>query len=346
MFWQRPIGTLYFSFLCLAVSVSLWCCNAAYASSTLAAVTDRGMVRCGVPVDLPGFAATDGSSQRQGFNIDFCRALAAATLGDANAVLTLPVSSIDGTAALLVKDIDVLINHTPWTLTQDAEMGEVVGVMFHDGQGFLSRQSDNVQSAQQLSNRSVCVQRNTDAYQTAEAYFKQQRMAVTLKKYRSWSKAVAAYAAGKCSVLTASRSVLSAVRSGLVRPNAHHLLPDVISKQPYGPMVRHHDSAWVDITRWVLNCWITAEELGIDRDSVNRGLKSRLSSVQRLLGRKDDIGGALGLSGDWCYRVIALVGNYGDSYQRHIGAGSALNLPRGLNALWNRGGILYAPPIR
>ena len=318
----------------------------AQASGTVDAINERGLVRCGVPQTMPGFAAIDTNDRLQGLNVDYCRAVAAATLGDANAVSLVPVSLADSAAALMVSDVDVLVHRNPWTLTQDAEVGEFVGVLFHDGQGFLSRRSDHFQSARELANRSVCVTRGSEAFATASQYFKQYRLSIMLKDYRSWDRTVAAYRAGKCTVLTADRALLAMTRSTLAQPDSHVLLPDILSKAPYGPMVRHSDTAWVDVTRWVLNCWITAEEQGIDRASVNRALKSRLPPVRHLLGRQGDAGGALGLPKNWCYNVIALVGHYGESYQRHVGTDSTLNLPRGINALWNNGGILYAPPVR
>jgi general L-amino acid transport system substrate-binding protein len=320
------------------------------ASPTLAAVRARGRLRCGVNPGLAGFALPDSRGNWRGFDADFCRALAAAVLGDPDKVVFVPLSNEQRLPGLKAGDVDVLARNTSWTFSRDAGEGvDFAGVSYFDGQGFLAPRSLNLQSAAELSGAKICVQSGSTSELNVADWFKTRSLNYTLAAYPTEARTRAAYQAEQCDVITSDISSLASARSLLNNPRAHVLLPEVISKEPLGPVVRQGDPGWTDVVRWTLNALIVAEELGVtSENAANLRKQSADPQVRRLLGAEGGFGRMLGLSDDWALRAIRAVGNYGEMFDRHLGPDSALRLERGQNALWNadRPGLLYAPPMR
>lgn len=317
-------------------------------SPTLKAVRARGELRCGVNPGLPGFAFQDNGGRWRGFNVDLCRALAAAVLGDPDKVRFTPLGNDERIAALRSGKVDVLWRNTSWTYSRDAgDQLDMAGVSYFDGQGFLVRRSLNLISAVELSTAKICVQSNATSAQNLEDFFRARGIAYTAITFDSDEKARAAYRAERCDALAADISALAAARSVMDDPAAHVILPDAISKEPLGPLVRQDDPVWTDIVRWTLYALILAEEHGVTKANAKTMKTGGDPEARRLLGEGDQ-GAKLGLDADWAYRAIVARGNYGEIFDREIGSGSALKLERGLNALWNapRPGLLYAPPLR
>lgn len=319
-------------------------------SPTLAAVRARRSLRCGVNPGLAGFALPDSRRQWRGFDVDFCRALAAAVLGDAERVTFVPLDNERRLAALKAGDVDVLARNTSWTFTRDTAEGvDFAGVSYFDGQGFLAPRSLNLQSAAELSGAKICVQSGSTSELNVADWFKARELNYTLAAYPTEAKAREAYQAEQCDVITSDISTLASARSLLSNPQAHVILADVISKEPLGPVVRQGDAGWADIVRWTLNALILAEELGVTADNAaDRRKQSSDPQVRRLLGAEGGFGRMLGLNDDWAFDAIRVVGNYGEMFERNLGPGSALRLERGQNALWSaeRPGLLYSPPMR
>lgn len=320
------------------------------ASKTLAAVKARGVLRCGVNPGLSGFAHQDGAGRWTGFDIDFCRALAAAVLGSPDKVAFIPLSNDQRFAALKAGQVDLLSRNTSWTFSRDAGEGvDFAGVSYYDGQGFLAPRDLDLQSAAELSGARICVQSGSTSELNLRDWFKarsinwQPVLAPTLDRAR------ADYEREVCDVLSADISALASARATMADQNAHVLLPDVISKEPLGPAVRQGDPGWTDVVRWTLNALILAEEFGVTRDNVDSMRKEAVSpEARRLLGVESGYGGMLGLDDGWAARAIKAVGSYGEVFDRNLGKDSALKLQRGQNALWSarRPGLLYAPPLR
>jgi len=315
-------------------------------AATLEDVKARGFVRCGVNTGLPGFSNPDRDGIYTGLDVDYCRGLAAAIFNDGAAVEFVPLSASKRFDALVGDQIDVLARNTTWTMSRDTAFGEYVGVSYYDGQGFMVRRNLGINSATELNGQRICVLNGTTTELNAVDYFTTNRMQVQYVKFETNSDLVAAYDAERCDVYTTDRSGLAALQLNLRKPSAHKILPEIVSKEPLGPVVRQNDPVWADIARWTLNCWINAEEMGVDRGNVNSQLRSKVPSVLRLLGREGSFGDRLGLTNSWCYNMIAVVGNYGEAYDRNVGPETPLKLQRGVNALWTNGGLMYAPPIR
>jgi general L-amino acid transport system substrate-binding protein len=321
--------------------------SAAAQSQTLKTVQDRGSLICGVNQGLDGFASKDANGQWSGFDVDFCRALAAAIFNDPSKVQYTPLSASDRFAALKNKQIDVLSRNSTWTMGREGDYGIVfAGVTYYDGQAFLVPKSRNVQSALELDGSKVCVQPGTTTEPNFIDFFQANNMKFETVHAASVEEMIAAYQTGQCSVMTTDESGLFAMRLQLAKPGDSMILPDVISKEPLGPVVRQDDMQWFNIVKWVGFAMINAEELGVSSKTIDDALKSEKPAVKRLVGTDGDFGKPLGLSGDWAARVIRTVGNYGEVFDRNVGAHSKLGIPRGLNELWNNGGIQYAPPIR
>lgn len=317
-------------------------------SPTLKAVRARGELRCGVNPGLPGFAFQDNGGRWRGFNVDFCRALAAAVLGDPDKIRFVPLGNEERIAALRAGKVDVLWRNTSWTFSRDAgDQLDMAAISYFDGQGFLVRRSLNLTSAVELNTAKICVQNNATSAQNLEDFFRSRGIAYTAMTFDSEDEARAAYQAERCDALTADISALAAARSVMDDPAAHVILPDAISKEPLGPLVRQDDPAWTDIVRWTLYALILAEERGITKADLKAMKTGADPEARRLLG-EGGYGAMLGLDADWAARAIAAGGNYGEIFDREIGGKSALKLDRGLNALWNapRPGLLYAPPMR
>ncbi len=321
--------------------------GSAHAGKTLDSVRAKGFVQCGVSQGLPGFSNPDTSGNWTGIDADVCRAIAAAVFGDATKVKFTPTSGKDRFTALQSGEIDVLSRNTTWTLTRDTSSGlDFVGVTYYDGQGFMVKKSLNVKTAKELDGATVCVGAGTTTELNLQDYFRANNLKYTPVVFEKADEVIAAYDAGRCDVFTTDQSGLYAERLKLKVPEEHVVLPEVISKEPLGPSVRKGDQEWGDIVRWTLFGMIDAEELGITSANVD-DLKANSANpeIKRALG-DSDFGKALGVGNDWLFNIVKQVGNYGEVFERNLGVKTPLKIARGINALWSKGGILYAPPIR
>ena len=316
------------------------------ADETLDAVKSKGFVQCGVSQGLPGFSNPDDQGNWTGLDVDYCRAMAAAIFNDADAVKFTPLSAKVRFTALTSGEIDVLARNTTWTMSRDADFGEFVGVNYYDGQGFMVPTGLGVSSALELDGAAVCTNTGTTTELNVADYFRANGLQYTVVAFEKADEVVSAYDAGRCDVYTTDRSGLAAQRSKLAKPDDHVVLPEIISKEPLGPLVRHGDSQWGDIARWTLNCMINAEEAGITSENVGDMASSEDPNIQRILGSDGDLGSKIGLDNTFCANVVANVGNYGESYERNVGPDTPLKLDRGVNALWSQGGLMYAAPQR
>lgn len=325
----------------LAATVSV-----AQADETLDAVKEKGFVQCGVSQGLPGFSNPDDQGDWTGLDVDFCRAMAAAVFNDAEAVKFTPLSAKVRFTALTSGEIDVLARNTTWTMSRDSDFGEFVGVNYYDGQGFMVPTSLGVASALELDGAAVCTNTGTTTELNVADYFRANSLDYTVVAFEKADEVVAAYDAGRCDVYTTDRSGLAAQRTKLSSPDDHVVLPEIISKEPLGPLVRHGDNQWGDIARWTLNCMINAEESGITSANAAEMAESDNPGIRRILGAEGDLGMKIGLDNTFCANIISAVGNYGESYDRNVGPDTPLKLDRGVNALWSDGGLLYAAPQR
>ncbi len=316
-------------------------------AQTLKAVQQRGSLLCGVSHGLEGFSSQDAKGNWAGFDVDFCRALAAAIFDDPAKVSYVQLTASDRFEALRSNKIDVLSRNSTWTMGRETELGLMfAGVTYYDGQGFLVARSKNVNSALELDNAVVCLQTGTTGEANLADYFNSNNMHYQLMAFPTSEEAIKAYDSGRCGVFTTDTSQLYAIRLTLSHPDEHVILPDVISKEPLGPAVRQGDDQWLNIVKWTNFAMINAEELGVGSATLAQALTSTKPDVRRLLGNEGSYGEQLGLTKDWAARIIRHVGNYGEVFDRNVGSGSPLGIPRGLNHLWNLGGILYAPPIK
>jgi general L-amino acid transport system substrate-binding protein len=319
----------------------------AASAQTLKTIKDRGMLSCGVSQGLPGFSTPDDKGNWTGLDVDICRAIAAAVFNDPAKIKFVPLSAKDRFTALQSGEIDVLSRNTTWTVSRDTSLGaNFTGVTYYDGQGFMVKKSLKVNSALELNSASVCVQTGTTTEQNLADYFKGNNMKYEVIAFGTNDETVKAYESGRCDVFTTDVSGLYADRLKLANPADHVVLPEVISKEPLGPMVRHGDDQWFDIVKWTLFAMVTAEELGITQKNADEMAKSDKPEMKRVFGTDGNLGEQLGLTKDWVSRIVKAVGNYGESFERNVGAGSKLGIARGLNQLWNKGGLQYAPPIR
>ncbi len=318
-----------------------------YDTKTLKRTVRRDAVHCGVNTGLPGFSAEDGKGNWSGFDVDFCRAIAAAIFDDPKKVKFVPLDSKERFTELGKRKVDVLARNSTWTMARETEYYlHFAGVSYYDGQGFMVPRARNVDSALALDNSKVCVQAETTTELNLADYFRANNMKYEAKKYGTVDDVFKAYEAGQCDVLTSDVSQLYAMRQRSAKPGDHVILADVISKEPLAPVVRQKDDDWLLLVKWTLFAMINAEELGIDSKNIGEALKSKKPDVMRLVGTEGAYGEELGLTKDWAARIVRHVGNYGEMYERNVGSGSKLGIPRGLNQLWTAGGILYAPPIR
>jgi general L-amino acid transport system substrate-binding protein len=340
-------------FMTLLLTLGVSSAIAGSHGSTLDIVKERGFLKCGSNTGLAGFGLPNDAGVWEGIDVDVCRAVAAAVFGDATKVEYIPTTSKVRFTVLQSGEVDMLSRNTTWTLQRDVELGlEFVGVNYYDGQGFMVRKDLGVSSATELDGASVCIQVGTTTEMNLADYFAGNGMSYEAVPVETNSEADAAYTAGRCDVYTTDASGLYASRAGYPDPSAHVVMPEIISKEPLGPSVRHGDSAWADIVRWSLNAMIIGEELGITSANVDEMKSSKNPEVLRLLGvnQVGDTGAGYGqwlnLSDDWAYNIIQQVGNYSESFEKHIGPNTPINIQRGLNALYKDGGILYAPPFR
>jgi len=321
--------------------------SGAAAAQTLAKVRDRGELVCGVSHGLAGFSSQDASGNWTGFDVDFCRAIAAAIFADVGKVRFVPLDAAARFAALRAGDIDVLSRNSTWTMSRETGFGLMfAAVTYYDGQGFLIRKSLNAESALDLDGKSFCLQTGTTGELNVADYFRANNMSYRAVELASLRETLQAYDGGGCEVFATDVSQLHAERLKLAKPDDHVILPDVISKEPLGPVVRQGDDQWFTIVKWTHFAMVNAEELGVSSKTIERAMHSEKPEVKRLVGTAGNFGEEAGLSSDWAARIIRLVGNYGEVFERNVGAKSPLGIPRGLNQLWTMGGIQYAPPIR
>jgi len=316
-------------------------------AGTLDMVKQRGALICGVSEGLGGFSDRDASGAWNGFDVDFCRSVAAAVLDDPQKVQFVPLSTVERFDALRAGKVDVLSRNSTWTFEREAGQGILfAGVDYYDGQAFLVVRHSSVTSALELGGVTVCVQDGTTTRANLADFFKANSMTYTEVIVAGPSEAIAKLESGGCDVYTTDQSALYIVRLGMKKPSEAAILPDVISKEPLAPAVRADDVAWFNVVKWTLSALIDAEELGVGKATLDQGMQSQKPAVRRLLGVEGDFGESLGLTNDWARRAIRAVGNYGDMFEANLGARSRYAIPRGLNQLWENGGILYAPPLQ
>ena len=337
--------------LALAAAAALACVLAAALPSqaaTLDNVRADDRLRCGINPGLPGFSHTDDTGRWSGFEAAYCRAMAAAVLGDPDKVSFVTLTGKTRFPALASGEVDILSRNTTWTFSRDVDLGfTFVGINYYDGQGFLGRRELGVESAIELDGASICIQTGTTTELNLADFFRVNGITYEPVPLETNAEARAAYQAERCDVYTTDVSGLAATKSTFDEPEAHMVYPEIISKEPLGPLVRHGDDQWADIARWVLNALITAEELGVNQANVAKMANgSDHPEINRMLGSEGSLGEMLGLDAEWAVRAIAAEGNYAEIFEKYLGAGSPLGLPRGLSALYRDGGILYSPPFR
>ncbi len=319
----------------------------AVSAQTLSEVQSRDSLRCGVNTGLAGFAAPDASGRWEGFDVSVCRAIAAAVLGDQEKVEFVPTTGETRFTALSSSEIDLLARNSTWTFTRDVDLKlNFTGVNYYDGQGFMVPADLGVSSAEELDGATICIQTGTTTELNLADYFKFKGMTYQPVPIQTNAEADQQYLAGACDAYTTDISGLAASRATYETPDDHVILPEVISKEPLGPVVRHGDDEWSDIVRWTLYALVAAEEYGVTSENMDEMLASENPEIRRLLGVEGDMGSLFGLDAEWAMRAIMANGNYGEIFAATIGEGTASNLERGMNALWTEGGLQYAPPFR
>jgi len=320
----------------------------AASAATLDDVKARGTLNCGVSTGLAGFSAPDANGEWEGFDVDFCRAMAAAIFGDPTKVSFTPLTTQTRFSALSSGEVDVLARNTTWTYSRDIDLKlEFIGVNYYDGQGFMVPKALGVSSAKELDGATVCIQTGTTTELNLADYFSANGMSYEPVPVETNAEAQQQYLANACDVYTTDASGLAATRATFEAPGDHVVLPEIISKEPLGPAVRHGDNEWGDIARWTLNAMISAEELGVTSANVNElAGGSENPEINRLLGNEGDLGAMLGLDAAFAKNIIEQVGNYGEVFERNIGESTPIGIARGLNAQWKDGGLLYSPPFR
>ena len=322
--------------------------STAFAGATLDAVKSRGELNCGVHTGLPGFSAPDDKGMWKGLDVDMCRAVAAAVLGDATKVKFVPLTAQQRFTALQSGEIDMLSRNTTWTLSRDTALGlNFTVTTYYDGQGFLAAKKLGVKSALELGGATVCVQTGTTTELNLADYFRANDMELNSLTIEAYEEVTAAFLSGRCDVLTSDASQLATIRANdTPNPADYVVLPEIISKEPLAPAVRHGDDDWFDVVKWSIYATLESEEKGITSNNVDQAKGSADPTVKRLLGVTPGMGKNLGLDEAWAYNIVKQVGNYGEIYERNVGMDSKLQLPRGLNAQWTKGGLMYSPPIR
>jgi len=330
-----------------AIATVLAFATQAASAQTLKAVQDRGQLVCGSNGTLAGFGMPDPQGNWTGFDVDFCRAIAAAIFNNPTKVKFVPLVSGNRFTALQSGDVDLLSRNTTWTMSRDTTLGlDFAAVTYYDGQGFMVHKSLKVNSALDLNDAAICVQQGTTTELNLADYFRANNITLKTVTFATANEAVRAYDTSRCDAYTTDASGLYAERLRLADSGAHIVLPEIISKEPLAPAVRQGDASWEDLVRWTHHAMLDAEEFGITQQNVDEMLKSNTPDVRRLLGAEGQFGQSLGLTNDWAYRIIKSVGNYGEVFERNVGQGSPLKIARGLNALWTKGGLQYGLPIR
>ena len=338
---KRAIATLA---VALAAGVAA---SAASAQATLNSIKQKGFLACGSNPGLAGFGVPDAQGNWTGLDVDFCRAISAAVFNDEKKIRFIPLSAKDRFTALQSGEIDILVRNSTWTMSRDTQLGlDFPAVTYYDGQGFMVRKKLGVASAKQLDGASVCTQQGTTTELNLADFFRANKLKYEVVAFATADDTFKAYDTGRCDAFTTDASGLYAERLKASAPDDHIVLPEIISKEPLGPAVRHGDSQWADIARWTHYAMVSAEELGVTKANVDQMKGSDNPDIKRLLGTEGKYGEAIGLSNDWAYRIIKLVGNYSEIFEKDVGASSPLKIQRGVNALWSKGGLQYAPPIR
>ncbi len=333
--------------LSLALGTTAMFVAGAASAGTLDTVKTKGFLQCGSNTALAGFGLPDAQGNWVGIDVEYCRAIAAAIFSDPTKVKFTPLQAKDRFTALQSGEIDVLVRNTTWTISRDTTLGAFFGpVNFYDGQGFIVKKSLNVKSALELAGATVCVQQGTTTELNLTDYFRANKISYKPVVFAGEDETVKAYDSGRCDALTNDASGLYSQRLKMSKPDDNMVLPEIISKEPLGAATRQGDDQWYNIVRWTHYAMVTAEELGITKANVDEMLKSTNPEAKRLLGTEGKFGEGLGLKNDWAYQIIKSVGNYGESFERNVGSGSQLKIARGLNGLWSKGGLQYAPPIR
>ncbi|MFQ3183173.1 MAG: general L-amino acid transport system substrate-binding protein [Alteromonas macleodii] len=320
----------------------------AAAAGTLDDVKARGTLNCGVTTGLVGFAAPDANGVWEGFDVGICRALAAAVLGDPNAVEFVPTTGQTRFTALASGEIDFLARNTTWTFSRDVDLKfEFIGINYYDGQGFMVPRALGVSSAKDLDGATVCIQTGTTTELNLADYFRSNNISYEPVPIETNAEGQQQYLAGACDTYTTDASGLAATRATFENPDDHVLLPEIISKEPLGPLVRHGDNEWADVARWTLNALVAAEELGVTSANIAEMANGTNNpEINRLLGSEGELGAMLGLESDWAMNAIMAGGNYGELFEKNIGENTPIGLARGLNAMWTEGGLIYTPPFR
>jgi general L-amino acid transport system substrate-binding protein len=338
---KRMIATIAIG---LAASLTA---TAASAQATLNTVKQKGFLTCGSNTGLAGFGVPDAQGNWTGLDVDLCRAIAAAIFNDPTKVRFIPLSAKDRFTALQSGETDVLVRNTTWTMSRDTQLGlDFTGVNYYDGQGFLVRKKLGVSSAKELNGASVCTQQGTTTELNLADFFRANNMKYEVVAFATAAETFDAYNSGRCDAFTTDASGLYSERLKAANPDEHIVLPEIISKEPLGPSVRHGDNQWGDIVRWTHYAMLNAEELGVTKANVDQMTKNDNPEIKRLLGAEGKFGEAIGLTNDWAYRIVKHVGNYGEIFDKNVGQGSPLKIQRGQNALWTKGGLQYAPPVR
>lgn len=324
-------------------------CGTAHAGKVLDAIKERGTVNCGVHTGRAGFALAGNDGNWSGLDVDYCRALAAAVLGDASKVKFVPTSPQTRFAALQAGEIDVLARNTTWQIGRDTSLGLLwVGINFHDGQAFIVRKGGKLNSVKQLNGAAVCVDSGSTSEKTLADYTRTHKLNVKTVVFDNPQATLQAFESGRCQALTKDFTALAVARATeLKNPENYVILPEVITKEPLGPAVKRGDEEWFSIARWTLNAMVEAEELGIHQKNVDALRQTAVApEVKRFVGTGEDLGKGMGLDKEWSYRIVKQVGNYGESFDRNLGNGSTLRLARGQMKLWKDGGLMYSPPMR
>jgi general L-amino acid transport system substrate-binding protein len=332
--------------LALALGATLSLGAAAASATTLETVKARGQLVCGSSTGLAGFGTPNDKGEWSGFDVDYCRAIAAAIFGDPTKVKFVPLAAKDRFTSLASGDIDVLVRNTTWTMSRDSQGMDFPATTFYDGQGFMVKKAANVTSALGLSGATVCVQQGTTTELVLADYFRANNLPLQAVTFATSDETRQAYDSGRCDAFTTDASGLYAERLKLTNPDENVVLPEIVSKEPLGPAVRHGDNQWGDIVRWVHFALLTAEEDGVTQANVDEKMKSDNPDIKRLLGTEGEFGKGIGLENDWAVKMIKAVGNYSEIFERNVGQGSPLKIERGVNALWSKKGLQYAPPIR
>jgi len=321
--------------------------SAGASAATLDDIKAKGFVQCGVSQGLPGFSNPDAAGNWTGLDVDLCKAVAAAVFGDATKVKFTPLSAKERFTALQSGEVDLLSRNTTWTMSRDTTLGlNFAGVNYYDGQGFMVRKSLGVKSGLELSGASVCTNTGTTTELNVADYFRANKMEYEIVAFEKADEVVAAYDAGRCDVYTTDQSGLYAQRLKLTAPDDHIVLPEIISKEPLGPVVRQGDDLWFNLVKWTHFAMLNAEELGVTKANVDEMANSDNPEIKRLLGKEGEFGTSIGVSNDWAYQIIKQVGNYAEAFEANVGPNTPLAISRGKNALWTNGGLQYGMPVR